>query len=188
MTSDTLSQGQCGLLQLPALALQRVISRVEARQLAFLCCTCRELGKTCSEPWLWKDLTSQRWQNQQTELWKEHLESSNYKALYGAKDKVSYLLQCLMLESYVNIIFKKTCSCPQPHLNTLEMLIFPQPATVQIDKQVEALADQIQGAATPVDLTLQLYRLGQDAFVSLSLKELCEKMTVERYRPGLYLI
>ncbi len=60
------------------------------------------------------------------------------------------------------------------------MLIFPQPATVQIDKQVEALADQIQGAATPVDLTLQLYRLGQDAFVSLCLNELCEKMTMER--------
>lgn len=85
------SQKGCELLQLPALALQRVFCRLEARQLAFLCCTCQELNKVCSETSLWERLSLQRWKQQQTELWRKYAPSSEFKTLYGAKDKVRHM-------------------------------------------------------------------------------------------------
>lgn len=88
-------QGDSSLVQLPALTLQRIVCRVEARELAILCCTCRELNDICSEPWLWRTLCMKRWKHRQTDLWKEHWRASSFKTLYGAKDRVSQRLEVL---------------------------------------------------------------------------------------------
>lgn len=44
----------------------------------------------------------------------------------------------------------------------------------QVDKQVRALADEMKEATARLDLTVSLYELGQDAFVSPQLRLLCE--------------
>ena len=84
MAGDTPRQ----LLQLPESLLVQIVSGLNGRSLAAMCCVCTELRGICSDDELWKTMCHRVWKYRQTELWRAAILTGEYRKVYGQKQQV----------------------------------------------------------------------------------------------------
>ena len=79
------------ITDLGELVLSCIAAKLDARSLAKLACTCKQLERMAGNQLLWKHLCCERWNRRGTILWKSLPTTGDYKTLYteasGKADK-----------------------------------------------------------------------------------------------------
>ena len=73
------------ITDLSELVLSCITAKLDARSLAKLACTCKELERIAGHQHLWKPFCCERWKWRGNSLWKSLSTTGDYKALYARK-------------------------------------------------------------------------------------------------------